>query len=65
MSYTGFRCLKLLITGMLSNVVFLGHIASIKKGLKEKHNLRKIIKISKTTYQLSIKTISGIFLAIL
>ena len=31
----GFKCLKLLITGMLGYVVVLGHTASIKKGLKK------------------------------
>ena len=42
LSYTAFKCLKLLITGMLGNVVFLGHTASIKKGLKKKKTIRKI-----------------------
>ena len=35
LSHTVFKCLKLLITGMLGNVVFLGHTAAIKKGLKK------------------------------
>ena len=34
--------MKLLITGILGNVVFLGHTAAIKKGLKKTTTIRKI-----------------------
>ena len=40
--------MKLPITGMLGNVVFLGHTALIKKGLKE-NNSNNEYKISKRT----------------
>ena len=38
------KCLKLLITGMLNNVIFLGHTAPIKKGLKKKYMAIKKIR---------------------
>ena len=40
--HSGFKCWKLLITGMLGNAVFQGHTASIKKGLKKTTTIRKI-----------------------
>ena len=43
------KCLKLLITGMLNNVIFLGHTAPIKKGLKKKIYGHQENKKSKTT----------------
>ena len=39
--------MKLLITGMLGYVVFLGHTAAIKKGLKKKTTTIKKIKYLK------------------
>ena len=43
---------------MLGNVVFLGHTASIKKGLKEKHN-HILSKKNQNCRQPKLKTTSG------